>query len=292
MRDPFFLSTRVSLSNISTSYDYHKGNMFGGQPKTEKGVGQLAGTFSPRVESTLSEGRLQSPPERGYLEDMARSLVNELHLSRPSAGSSGELAETERVQQLQAGSEEAFDWLVAQYAPLVYRLAHRLLNDPSDSSDTVQEVFLKVFRSIGHFQGDCSLKTWICHITVNTASNQNRWWRRHRGPECTLEGPEEETGRESLSAASEAPSPFESVLSQETQAIVQKALLRVSESHRLVLVLKEMEGLSYEEVAEILRLSLGTVKSRLARARQSLKRELEAMMEPAPRGVPVWNPAE
>lgn len=219
-------------------------------------------------------------------------MVNELHLWQPNGDASAALAERQRIQQLREGSGEAFDWLVAQFAGSVYRLAYRLLNEPSDAPDTVQEVFLKLFRSIGQFQGDCSLKTWIYRITVNTASNQNRWWRRHRGLEQAIEETESENGAESNSAVSESPSPFESLLSHETKALVQTALLRVSEQHRMILVLREMEDLNYEEVAVILHLSMGTVKSRLARARQALRHELEAMMEPEPRAVPAWTPAK
>ncbi|MBI4459689.1 MAG: sigma-70 family RNA polymerase sigma factor [Acidobacteria bacterium] len=204
-----------------------------------------------------------------------------------------ETEETFRITQLQAGSEEAFDRLVAEFAPSLYRLACRLLNDPADAADVVQEVFLKVFRSIGQFQGTCSLKGWLYRITVNTVANQNRWWRRHREPERSLDASETEGGDlKDFLADENMPTPFQSLVSRETQELVQTALARLTESSRTILVLREMEGLSYEEVAEILHLSLGTVKSRLARARQSLKEELEAMLEPAPGSVPAWTPAD
>jgi RNA polymerase sigma-70 factor (ECF subfamily) len=222
---------------------------------------------------------------------MARPLVNSLGLSGSNADGAAAFADHERILQLQAGSEDAFHGLVSEYAAPVYRLACRLLNDPADASDVVQEVFLKVYRSIGQFHGECSLKTWLYHVAVNTIWNQNRWWRRHREKECTLDT-RSESGEESQPVADETPSPFELLAAHETQEIVQKALLRLSELHRMVLVLREMEDLSYEEVAAILNVSQGTVKSRLARARQSLKRELEAMMEPAPHVAPAWNPAK
>ena len=223
---------------------------------------------------------------------MARPLVSELGLYRPGPDGSATFTERERILQLQAGSEDAFHWLVSEYTPPVYRLACRLLNNSADASDVVQEVFLKIFRSVGQFHGDCSLKTWLYHIAVNTIWNQNRWWRRHSEKECTLESTRPEAMEDNLAMADDAPSPMESLLSQETQEMVQKALSRLNELHRMVLVLREMEDLSYEEVAAILNVSQGTVKSRLARARQSLKRELEAMMEPAPHTAPVWNPAK
>ncbi|MBI4465297.1 MAG: sigma-70 family RNA polymerase sigma factor [Acidobacteria bacterium] len=206
-------------------------------------------------------------------------------ITRPSE--EGELA---LIADLQSGEEEAFNRLIAQYAPSIYRVAYRLLNDPADASDTAQEVFLRVFRGIGRFQNHCSLKTWIYRITVNAVSNQNRWWHRHRAQEISLEA--QDNVWVSRHVVGKGRDPFESVLSQETQELVQKALLRLPESARTVLVLREMEGLSYEEVAAILHVSLGTVKSRLARARQALKVELEALLAPVQEPLPAWSPAD
>ena len=223
---------------------------------------------------------------------MARPLgenVNQLRLS----AAAHETDERVRIIELQAGSDEAFDWLVSTYAASVYRVAYRLLNNPADASDVVQEVFLKIFRSVGHFHGHCALKTWIYHIAVNTVWNQNRWLRRHREQALEeLEHPGGENGAGERLLADDASSPLAAALTTEAQEIVWKALARVSESHRMILVLREMEDLSYDEVAEVLNLSAGTVKSRLARARLALKHELEAMLEPAVREAPVWHPAE
>ena len=223
---------------------------------------------------------------------MARPLGENVNQLRLSAGAPGAPDEKSRVLELQAGSEEAFDWLVSAFAPPVYRLACRLLNNPADASDVVQEVFLKVFRSISHFEGHCALKTWIYHIAVNTVWNQNRWWRRHRERASALQDSAGETGVEELLQADEAASPLAAALTLEAQEMVWKALARLNESHRMILVLREMEDLSYEEVGEILNLSAGTVKSRLARARAALKQELEAMLEPAVRPAPVWHAAK
>ena len=200
--------------------------------------------------------------------------------------------ERSRILALQDGSEEAFDWLIARYAPSVFRLASRILRDPADASDAVQDVFLKVFRSIGAFQGDSSLKTWIFRIAVNTVANQNRWWRRHKEREYSLDAEESWGSEKSFVPADHAPNPFESLLSRETQEMVQEAMNCLPECFRTMLVLREMEGLSYDEIADVLHISLGTVKSRLARARHSLKHELELRMDPGPSSVPVLNPAK
>ncbi len=91
------------------------------------------------------------------------------------------------VAELKAGSEEAFAWLIAQYSQPIYSLVYRVLDDPSDAADTTQEVFIKVFRGIRRFNADSSLKTWIYRIALHEASNQRRWWFRHKGRETSIE---------------------------------------------------------------------------------------------------------
>jgi RNA polymerase sigma-70 factor (ECF subfamily) len=221
---------------------------------------------------------------------MARPLGDELSQLRLTG--CAEPDEQSRIQELQAGSEEAFDWLVSTYAPLVYRLAYRLLNQPADAGDVAQDVFLKVFRGVGTFEGHCSLKTWVYHITVNTVWNQNRWWRRHREQERPLEIHDDDFGTAPMDVIDESPSPLQDVLTLEAQELVRKALGRLSQSQRLILVLREMEELNYDEVAAILEVTEGTVKSRLARARLALKRELEGIMEPALGTAPAWHMAK
>src|SRR5437667_3435618 len=95
--------------------------------------------------------------------------------------------ETSIVAELQAGSEDAYEWLIAHYHQPVYGLVYRILNDPADAADTTQEVFLKVFRGIKRFHGEASLKTWIYRIALHEASNQRRWWFRHKRRETSME---------------------------------------------------------------------------------------------------------
>ncbi|MBI2820367.1 MAG: sigma-70 family RNA polymerase sigma factor, partial [Acidobacteria bacterium] len=151
---------------------------------------------------------------------MARPLGDELSQLRLTGGGCAEPDEQSRIQQLQVGSEEAFNWLIGAYAPLVYRLAYRLLNHPADASDIVQEVFLKVFRGVRTFEGHCSLKTWIYHVAVNTVWNQNRWWRRHRRQEQRLEISAEGSGVEELELVDESQNPLRDALSVEAQELV------------------------------------------------------------------------
>src|SRR5215472_16710699 len=91
------------------------------------------------------------------------------------------------VSELKAGSEDAFAWLIAQYSQPVYRLVYRVLDDPSDAADTIQEVFIKVFRGIRGFHANASLKTWIYRVALHEAFNQRRWWFRHRGRETSID---------------------------------------------------------------------------------------------------------
>src|SRR5215813_15155362 len=98
------------------------------------------------------------------------------------------------VAELKSGSEEAYDWLIARYHQPIYSLVYRILTDPSDAADTTQEVFLKVFRGMRRFNGECSLKTWLYRIAIHEASNQRRWWFRHKSKETSMEAHVDDEG--------------------------------------------------------------------------------------------------
>lgn len=181
------------------------------------------------------------------------------------------------VAELQAGSEQAFAHLIAQYHQPIYSLIVRSLQNPADASDVTQEVFLKVFRNIRGFHGDASLRTWLYRIAVHEASNQRRWWSRHRRQEVTIDSPlgteDGDTGQLSLAAtlADRGSSPFDHAAQRQLRERVEIALREVPEAFRTVVVLREIEGFTYEEIAEILQTNLGTVKSRLTRGRAALR---------------------
>jgi RNA polymerase sigma-70 factor (ECF subfamily) len=178
------------------------------------------------------------------------------------------------LAELKSGSEEAYAWLIDRFHQPVYGLVYRMLNDPADAADTTQEVFLKVFRGMRRFQGEASLKTWIYRIAIHEASNHRRWWFRHKGREASMP----DTGRESTAFSKalvdSGPSPFECAAQEEVRAKVEAELRLVPEPYRSTVILRDIEGLSYEEIAEILEVSLGTVKSRLMRGREALKKRL------------------
>jgi len=184
------------------------------------------------------------------------------------------------VAELKTGSEQAYAWLIAHYHQPVYSLVYRIVNDSSDAADTTQEVFLKVYKGMGRFNGNSSLKTWIYRIAVHEACNRKRWWFRHKSREVTLEplNAGDDSGTISLglkdTLADSGISPFESTARGEVQQRVEQELARISEPYRTTVILRDIEDLSYEEIAEVMQVSLGTVKSRLMRGREALKKRL------------------
>ncbi|HEV3316277.1 MAG TPA: sigma-70 family RNA polymerase sigma factor [Candidatus Angelobacter sp.] len=185
------------------------------------------------------------------------------------------------IAELKSGSEEAYAWLITHYHQPIYSLVYRILSDPADAADTTQEVFLKVFRGMKRFNGESSLKTWLYRIAIHEASNQRRWWFRHKSKETTMELQEDESGNSfgiCNMLVDKGESPFEQVAHEEIRARVEKELQQVSEPYRTTVVLRDIEGLSYEEIAEVLQISLGTVKSRLIRGREALKKRLESFV--------------
>ena len=201
--------------------------------------------------------------------------------------------ETVLIEGLRAGTEAAYEMLIQRFEQPVFNLVSRVMDDPEDAADVVQEVFLKIFRKIGLFRGESSLKTWVYRIAVNEARNQRRWFSRHRRQEVGLTTEPGETHGYEDSLADPGLSPFDVMLDHEMQALVEAGLAEVSPKFRAALVLREIEGLSYEEIAEILQVSLGTVKSRILRGRDQLRKHLVGRLEPAPSsdGSRAW-PAE
>lgn len=208
------------------------------------------------------------------LMSMAAVLDPEVETSRPDQDAS-------LIEGLEEGAAWAYEALIQLYQQPVFNLVSRLLWDPSEACDVVQEVFLKVFRKIDSFRGESSLKTWVYRIAVNEAHNHCRWSGRRRGHEVGLEGDEEGRGyRETLPA--HGPSPYDYTLDQERHRMVEAALAELSPSFRSAVVLRDVEDLSYEEIAAILNLPMGTVKSRILRGREALRRLLEKRLEPGP----------
>jgi len=179
------------------------------------------------------------------------------------------------VEQCRRGDPYAFARLVALHEGMVFNLAARLLGETEEARDVAQEVFLQVFRTLGRFEGRSTLKTWIYRIVVNQCRNRQRWWRRRRKDRsCPIDALTPADEARLAEAGTRMEGPDERLERRERARAVQSALARLSFEHRAVLLLREVEGLSCEEIAGTLSLPEGTVKSRLSRAREALRRAL------------------
>jgi len=185
--------------------------------------------------------------------------------------------EAELVTELQAGSETAFDWLVTHYHGPVYNLILGMLGDTADSADAAQEVFLKAFKGIQKFRQGSSLKTWLYRIAIREALNHRRWFKRHLQKNVSIDAEPDEACAP-IDLEDMGATPFDQLAAQEIQVAVQGALLEIPEVFRSAVILRDLEGLSYEEVAEVLDVSVGTVKSRILRGRRALKEILEPLL--------------
>jgi RNA polymerase sigma-70 factor (ECF subfamily) len=188
---------------------------------------------------------------------------------------------------LRHGDECAYEALIVRYEQPVYSIVSRLVDNVADAADVVQEVFLKVFRNVGSFRGDSTLKTWIYRIAVNEARNHHRWFGRHCRQEVGLESADEERHGLGDCLADPGPGPHELAVDRETQILLEAALAEVNPSFRAALILREIEGLSYEEIAGVLEISLGTVKSRILRGREALRKALAHRLESS--RAPLWR---
>jgi len=189
--------------------------------------------------------------------------------------------ETQFIERLKRGDAAAFEVLVAERSGEIYGLLYRLTENSEEARDLTQETFLRAFQSIGHFRGDADLRTWIYRIAINQARNRWRWWRRRRRASTVSLDSVDERGNQPLTGtlpADRGNTPEQETLAHERERVLRKALLTLGRAHREAVILRDIEGLSYEEVAATLRISLGTVKSRLARGRSELRRKLEGSL--------------
>ena len=179
--------------------------------------------------------------------------------------------EVRLVAKLMAGDEESFTTLVKTYQPMLFSVVLRIVKDPEEARDLSQETFLRVYRNLHSFRGECSLKTWILKIGINQALKSQRWWkRRGRRETCSLDTSDDERSLSEVLASAEA-TPEAVCLATEMERRIELALSRLKPDYRIVIVLREMQGLTYEEIASVVSISIGTVKSRLARAREMLR---------------------
>ncbi len=182
--------------------------------------------------------------------------------------------ESEIIHKVLSGKREAFETLVEKYEKLIYNLSYQLTNSTEDAFDISQETFLKAYKSLGSFRGDCKFSTWLYKICNNVANDYLRSKQRKQTISLTVYDEEDEK-EEQLDIADEVnENPDEQLLKKERIEAVREAIAALSPDHREVIVLRDIEGYSYDEISEILDLEIGTVKSRINRARQIIKETL------------------
>jgi RNA polymerase sigma-70 factor, ECF subfamily len=185
--------------------------------------------------------------------------------------------EAELVTELQGGSGAAFDWLVTHYSGPVYGLVAGMVSESSDAADITQDVFLKAFRGIRGFRRGSSLKTWLYRIAIREALNHRRWLWRHHRQQHSIDA-DTDTGHAPLEIEDAGDTPFDQAATHELQQAVHQALLKLPEGFRSAVILRDLEGMSYEEVAEVLAITIGTVKSRILRGRRMLREILDPVL--------------
>jgi RNA polymerase sigma-70 factor (ECF subfamily) len=185
------------------------------------------------------------------------------------------VTEKEIIEKCKKGDEAAFDELVERHQSKVINMCYGMLSDREDAYDAAQEVFLRVYRHIGSFKGQSSLSTWIYRIVVNVCSDA----LRKRGKTIVTSLSEEDGDKPVLEIADDSPSPDEAAQRNETVEMVRAAIAKLKDEYREVVLLCDIEGMSYDEAAEAIGCPMGTVKSRLNRARKSLRKILSEKRE-------------
>ena len=189
--------------------------------------------------------------------------------------------EDQFIERLKRSDPAAFETLVNERSGEIYGLLYRLTENAEEARDLTQETFLRAFQSIGQFRGESDLRTWIYRIAINQARNRWRWWRRrHRDSTVSIDAADA-TGHSAVIArlrSGNSDNPEHGALAHERERALRKALSGLRHVYREAVVLRDIEGFAYDEIAVALNISVGTVKSRLARGRQELRRKLEGSL--------------
>ena len=189
-------------------------------------------------------------------------------------------AEAEFIERLKRGEAAAFEEWVADRSGEIYGLLLRLTENSEEARDLTQETFLRAFQSIGRFRGDADLRTWVYRIAINQARNRWRWWRRRRRDSTvSLDAAQGQANQPLIATLVESSdNPEQQTLAREREVALRAALQKLGEAYRETVILRDIEGFTYEEIAATLGINVGTVKSRLARGRQELRRRLEGSL--------------
>jgi RNA polymerase sigma-70 factor, ECF subfamily len=187
--------------------------------------------------------------------------------------------ESEFIERLKRGEAAAFEELVSERSGEIYGLLFRLTENSEEARDLTQETFLRAFQNIGRFRGDADLKTWMYRIAINQARNRWRWWRRRRRDSTVSLDATGQSGQTLMATLAESSqNPEQQTLAHERELALRSALQRLGRAYQETVILRDIEGFTYEEIATTLGINVGTVKSRLARGRQELRRCLEGSL--------------
>lgn len=181
------------------------------------------------------------------------------------------------VERIRSGDQAAFNEIVGKYWDRIYGMVHQLLRNREDAEEVTQDAFIRAHRGLSNFRGDSAFSTWLYQIATNLARNRYwYWWRRKRDQSLSIDQPLSGEGELTLRDVipAEADTAVEETVTQEFVDRVAECMGHLSDRHREILVLRNVKNLSYEEIAQILGLSVGTVKSRIARARESLREKM------------------
>jgi RNA polymerase sigma-70 factor (ECF subfamily) len=189
-------------------------------------------------------------------------------------------SDRELLERCRAGDEMAFDDLVLRHQQRAFNVAFQLLRDHEDATEVAQDAFVRIYRSVGDFRGECEFTTWLHQIVVNLARNKHRWWkRRGRQASVSLDSPVETAdGEVPVQIAGNTDAPDVQAVKTEFVELLSRHMSELPHKFREVLVLRNVENLNYEQIAGTLGCSIGTVKSRLARAREALRKSMRDEM--------------
>jgi RNA polymerase sigma-70 factor, ECF subfamily len=185
-------------------------------------------------------------------------------------------AESEFIEKLKSGDANAFDIFVNRYSANVYALLYRLTENAEEAQDLTQDTFLRALKAIKSFRGESNLKTWLFRIAINESKNRWRWWKRRKN-DLTISLDAENSFTEmplSDTIADTSENPETEILRREREFQLKKLLRELPQNFREVIILRDIEGLSYEEIAAALSANVGTIKSRIARGREELRKKL------------------
>ena len=181
------------------------------------------------------------------------------------------------VDRFKNGDQSAFDEMVSRYWDRIYAMVNQLLRNSQDAEEVTQDAFIRAHRGLVNFRGDSAFSTWLCQIATNLARNRYwYWWRRKRDKSVSFDAPVSADNSTTLAdlIPAEVETPDDITVTQEFIDRIAQGMEKLSAKHREILTLRNIKNLSYEEIADILGISVGTVKSRIARARESLRSKL------------------